>query len=342
MRQRKVLSIFVVLVLVLSVVGAQAYAAQRGQYPTKDSPTAGSGTPDTPLPGEIAPVQEMSQVISSWAEIDVKWMIENDFVPENLQGDYKDFITREEYASLIYRVLSYFAAKHKGEGYVLNIPRYTKFKDVDTPMVNTVYAVGIVNGISAEEFKPRNNITREEGAAMMANLLNTFSVRGLSTKDIGFKDKATISKWAIDAVNICSNAKIFAGTGNGFSPRGKYTREQAILTVRRLLDVNIGHTDTVKIRNKLKIPVKSIGGGITVGDKGLKFIEPGNSDDQTFLSFVEGLSGSLSAGTIKRIKNASKQETLKDGNYTVTFRPYMGHNHSVPDHKEVYSLEISW
>lgn len=350
MNKTKVLFMTLIALAVIWASSSYAFAAGKNNNQAVPLPPPIPASESSHLPDYLVPVinptpqppESLDPAISSWAKADVEWMINKAVVPESLQGNYKKYITREEYASLVYNVLNYFTEKYKGEGYVLNIPRYTKFTDIDTPMVNTAYSVGIINGVTSTEFRPRALITREQGAVMMANMLATVSVPGLSNEDFGFADKLSISKWAIDAVNICGNAGIFMGTGEGFRPSDHYTREQAILTVKRLIDASYGEVDTLKLRNQVELPIDSIGGGLVVGDAGIKFLEPANPGDQSFMKFVEGLSKILSAATIEKLRNLGEVGTLQDGSFTVRYRPFVGHDHSLTGHKEIYLVEIEW
>ena len=46
--------------------------------------------------------------------------------------------------------------------------------------------------------------------------------------------EAGVSSWAAEGVGYVTQNGIMNGTGNGFAPKGKYTKEQAIATFVRL------------------------------------------------------------------------------------------------------------
>jgi hypothetical protein len=267
---------------------------------------------------------------SNWAKQDVRWMIARNIVPEHLQRDYQKYITREEFASLVYYALNDFVQQRKGADYLLNIPREGRFEDIDSPIINTAYSIGLINGVSATEFKPDERITREQGAVMMANLLHIISLPNLSNESFGFVDHLSISKWALDSVNICGNAKIFAGTDQGFRPSDPYTREQAIVTVKRMIDATGGKIHSLKIRNTFELPLDSIVGGLLVGPSGFKLIKPHNEGDNAFQQIIAGLGSELSPETIETLKSGSWTGTIRDGKYTVTGM------------SDQYLFEISW
>lgn len=278
----------------------------------------------------VSSARATAEMPSDWAKQDVEWMIARHIVPETLQREYQKFITREQFASLVYLALSDFVRKHKGEGYTLNIPGEHRFEDIDTLIINTSYSIGLINGVSTTEFRPDDMITREQGAVMMANLLSIVSLPDISEAPFGFVDHLSISKWALDSVNICGNAKIFAGTDQGFRPSDPYTREQAIVTIKRMIQATGGEIDSLKIRNKFRIPLESIDGGLLVGQNGFKLLKPQNGDDNSYEKLISGMSSELSPGTIEKLKSGSWTGTLTDGDYLIKGM------------SDKYLLEVSW
>jgi|GEM_PF-2132669 len=276
------------------------------------------------------PAVARDTAMSSWAKQDVAWMIGKELVPDVLQGDYKTNITREQYARLVYNTINYFVRKEKGDNYWFNLPRDNRFTDADTPYINTAYALGIVNGVTDSEFQPDSDITREQAAVMMANMLGAISLPGLSTADFGFVDQLSIAGWALDSVNICGNAHIFSGTDQGFRPSDHYTREQAIVTIKRLIDAAGDSVHSLKIRNRFELPIGRMVGGILVGPDYFKVIAPDNDDDGTYLELIDSMSGVLSATTLERLKAGALSAPLQDGSYTLT--PLQGD----------YLFQVSW
>lgn len=302
----------------------------------------------TPAPAALAqagssPAAAVDRTMSGWAAADVQWMIDSGIVPESLQGDYRALITRYEYSWLVYSAMNYFVAQATGAGYALSLPRSTRFADADSPYLDTVYALGIVSGMSDTEFQPDAHITREQGAVMMANMLRTVSLPDLSDADFGFADKLSISGWAANSVNLCANAGIFAGTERGFRPHDPYTREQAIATIRRMIDATGGTVATVKLRNMFELPLHSLTGSLVVGSDYVKVARPGNADDRTLDSLLDGFALSLSPTTIDWLRtrardsggggdrgNGPGDDAIQDGPYTL----------SVPDERHI--VRISW
>ena len=92
--------------------------------------------------------------------------------------------------------------------------------------------MGIVSGTSDILFDPYAKITREAAAVMLMR----------TAKALGYDTSATpsaepgVSSWAKDGVGFVTAKGIMNGTGNGFDPQGKYTKEQAIATFVRMID----------------------------------------------------------------------------------------------------------
>ena len=69
-------------------------------------------------------------------------------------------------------------------------------------------------------------------------LMNTCKVIGMETGNAqasGFADMGSVASWAVAGVNFCSASGVMNGTsGNNFSPKGTYTRQEAIVTFDRI------------------------------------------------------------------------------------------------------------
>lgn len=179
---------------------------------------------------------------SDWAQSEV-WQAQlAHLVPGNLQSAYRKNITRLEFCRLMVRLVeqstgmdidSYLQSK--------NLTVSNPFTDTKDTDILAAYALGIVNGISANKFSPSSSITRQEAATMLAR---TAKALGLSAgeRSMNFNDAELFATWAVGNISFVSGLtdpttgnKVMNGTGNGnFSPTSYYTREQAILTALRL------------------------------------------------------------------------------------------------------------
>ncbi len=100
--------------------------------------------------------------------------------------------------------------------------------------VDYVYKLGIVNGVSEDEFMPLGEITREQAATMLYRTAVLFDKNdGSNNINSGFDG---ISSWARDGVNFVAANGIMQGTDKGFEPQGTFTKEQAIATLVRMYE----------------------------------------------------------------------------------------------------------
>lgn len=125
------------------------------------------------------------QGCSSWAEAEIAQAIELGFVPEELQGDYTEVITRQEFA----KIALYFSAMQCN----CDVEDYSKlycayYKNVDVTLTEAnpfddcsdYYVVqareaGLINGVGNNLFRPERGITREESAVMLENAYRSYT-----------------------------------------------------------------------------------------------------------------------------------------------------------------------
>lgn len=202
---------------------------------------------------------------SGWAAEDVKYMIQEGLVPKELQGEYKSKITRAEFAEFAALALENMTGAEDELHKVITEQRFTDSFDEH---VYTAFNFGVVNGISDTKFEPARSIVRKEAAVMLGNILTTLHVEGLSSAKAPYIDYAAIPQWAQHAANITYNAKIFQGSIAGLEPDKPYTREQSIVTMRRLLNV-VKQVEGISYRGKIFIAFADID-DVRVGTKYVK------------------------------------------------------------------------
>lgn len=191
--------------------------------------------------------------MSEWAENEVNEAIELGFVLEELQGDYQENITREEFAATAVMYLAYlynmqiddmmdmWCLTHvDAKGNPLEI-KVDSFIDLDGSKfpVYIYYAdtLGIVKGRGDGIFDPFSNITREEAAVMLNNVFFSYATGfKLGYYDISkMTDYEKISEWAKASVKNMYVMNVMKGVSETeFSPQGQYTREQCFATFLRL------------------------------------------------------------------------------------------------------------
>ena len=178
---------------------------------------------------------------SGWAVAEVQEANSDGLIPQGLEGNYQNDITRLEFCKLMMKLVSLAYDYDVVEEY----ERQSKlelgaFYDTSDPDALTAYSLGIINGNGEGYFIPQGMITRQQAATMLARTGKL--LRLSSGQSIDFADKGTFASWASGSIAyvsglvdpVSSNA-VMGGTGNFcFSPDDSYTREQAIITSLRL------------------------------------------------------------------------------------------------------------
>jgi hypothetical protein len=163
---------------------------------------------------------------SRWAEADVTAAINAGLVPQALQINYTQSVTRAEFCAL---AVSLYEKVTDQE-----IAEHQTFTDTNDINVEKMAALGVVNGVGNNKFAPNNDLTREQAATMLSRLMSSLG-NPLPKQAATFIDNSNISLWAIDAVGQIQAAGIMEGVGSGiFAPKFPYTREQSIITMLRV------------------------------------------------------------------------------------------------------------
>ena len=167
-----------------------------------------------------------TDVAQDWYTTYVNYAYTYNIFKGNVDGTFKPLanITRAEFVQVLANLSNVDTS---------NKQIATKFSDVGigdwfSPAVRWANDNGIVSGYGAE-FKPQNNITREQMCVMIVNYAK---YRGISLKVVeakeAFADDWAISSWAKDAVYACQMADIVNGKGGGvFDPQGTGLRAEA-------------------------------------------------------------------------------------------------------------------
>ncbi|MDP5277259.1 S-layer homology domain-containing protein [Chengkuizengella axinellae] len=180
---------------------------------------------------------------SAWSKETIQRGIDLGIVPERLQANYADPITREEFAELLVNVafkkLELVERSHEWtkEMVLEKVTIDQSFEDTDLDHVKLAYIIGSVNGTSDTTFSPDAFITREQAAQMLMNTIHKASIVSYATEEeMGYWDYDQIGEWAIPAVSAAYNLELMKGSNGQFMPRKHITREQAIVTIIRVLD----------------------------------------------------------------------------------------------------------
>ncbi len=179
-----------------------------------------------------------------WAQAEIDAAYSYGLLPNTLAARYQTGITRKEMAQLTVTLLARLSDKTVDElvyaatGKTLqeHVKAYP-FTDSADAYVVAAAALGIVQGVGDGRFLPHDPIIRQDAATM---LMRTAKLAGLSAKSTtaAYADRSSISSWSLESVDFVTALGIMGGVGNNkFEPRGTYTREQAVATVKRIYEM---------------------------------------------------------------------------------------------------------
>lgn len=184
--------------------------------------------------GYTAAAQASDIVPGSALEKEMKEMINLGILSGYPDGTYRptEKVTREQFAAFINRALELPAGTHT----FADVPQDSSLSDE----IGAIYKSGLMYGISDKMFQPKAEITREQVAQTLKNVLQ-FHDMELKEERIEFTDlNSFVSSGGIRAVYNIIHYDITHGIsdGNGglkFSPNAHTTREQAAAFISRFL-----------------------------------------------------------------------------------------------------------
>lgn len=173
----------------------------------------------------------------AWALTEVEGAVGSGLVPADMQNGYRSDCTREDFCRLAVAfvevrtetpVQQWIASK--------GFAAAPAFLDTSSPVIQAAATLGIVSGVGEGRFDPAGTLTREQAAAMLSRAAKVVGFAGTNPTSAPFADAGRISAWATEGVHFVASAGVMQGTGgNEFSPQGLYTRQQAYITMYRLL-----------------------------------------------------------------------------------------------------------
>ncbi len=169
-----------------------------------------------------------------WSYSAIKYAYENKLFSGTSANEFSpaDEMTRGMLVTVLYRLA--------GEPAVNGDAGFTDVKSGDwyAKAVAWAKANKIVSGVSAAEFAPNKDITREQMAAILYRYASYKSYSTAANGSIaGFNDNANVSAFAKDAVSWAVGEKLISGTGNNtLAPKGNATREQVAAILQRFAE----------------------------------------------------------------------------------------------------------
>jgi len=153
--------------------------------------------------------------------------------PAEFCTNYTDPITREEFAHLIYLLISEYYST--SGSFVL-----PEMQDIDESpyWLAIAYTLGrrIFQGTGETTFSPTAPITREQAAKVICAVMDYMEAELPELSPVTFRDQDAVSPWAAEYVRRASNAELFLGDASGaLCPQAPLTREQAAVLLERLV-----------------------------------------------------------------------------------------------------------
>ena len=177
---------------------------------------------------------------SEWAVNEVDYDAARFLKAATGELDYAKSITREEFAIIALYLYRNASGMELPEMSVEN-----PFVDCNNPLVVTAYGLGLVKGVSENEFNPSAPVTREQICVMLARIaqklvpdLNMDVVKMYLPELTEFADGDMVSDWAEDSVKLMVFAELIKGTDEGkINPLGNCTVQEALIISKRALSV---------------------------------------------------------------------------------------------------------
>lgn len=210
----------------------------------KSASAKGDKQNDSEKQSEVSTISNNAEQASQWAVADIERAIELKLIPQLMQRNYRQNISRADFCKLAVNFLVQKTGKTVAELLKENRVsiQYNAFTDTSDEEILAAFALGIVKGVGKGRFNPNGMISRQEAAVMLMRTAVVLGVTDTGESPEAFGDSQEIAEWAKDAVDFVSsltdktsNKKIMGGVGNGrFSPLGSFTREQSYVTMLRL------------------------------------------------------------------------------------------------------------
>ena len=155
----------------------------------------------------------------------IKGMTETTFVPDGK-------VTRAQFITMLYR-LDGENKVEDGKNTFTDLAKDAYYTDA----VNWGVKNGLINGMTATQFAPEANITREQIATMLYRYATFAKKDGMDKKvDLAekFKDAATVSAYAKEALQWAAAQEIVKGDETGIRPLDNATRAEAAALMIRI------------------------------------------------------------------------------------------------------------
>lgn len=188
---------------------------------------------ETPNSGNVSN-EVFADIKDNWAKDIIEYLAQRNIISGKGNGEFapSDYITKEEFTAVVARLL----------GLTTKTDAELNFNDVSADdwyygVVKAAYQHGIINGVSLTEFGSGTNISRQDMAVILKNVLDYLNME-YKTESVSFADGANVADYAADAVKVLSAMSIINGYEDGtFRPSGNATRAEASKVIYELMKI---------------------------------------------------------------------------------------------------------
>lgn len=144
-------------------------------------------------------------------------------------------LTRGQLVTILYNL----SGAQVGEETLANLPfADVKQKSYYALPIAWAYGQKIVSGYSEQEFRPDQNITREEMSQILSAYLADRGVSETEETPLAFGDREKISRWALPVVRKVCALGLFSGDEKGnFAPKANASRAEAASVIAKLCNL---------------------------------------------------------------------------------------------------------
>ena len=190
--------------------------------------------------GPTAPVTPANPIDSAdtWAREGIQAAIAKGFVPDALQNNYKDNVTRAEFVLLAMSWLRFKTGLTTDQlvAQYAVVPDRT-FSDTTNTDILAAGKLDITAGAGGGLFGVGDTFSREQAAVMLTKVHIILGEGVDNAPPFGFTDIGAASGWAQNAINYVGAHGVMGGTSTTekvFSPKQSFTRQQSIVTFNNI------------------------------------------------------------------------------------------------------------
>ena len=170
---------------------------------------------------------DINDIGGHWAAAEIERAISSGYVKGYPDGTFRPDtgVTRAEFVVMLDSAFQMPAGQNE------NTPGDVSDQDWFAQDVKSALAAGFVSGYPDGTFRPQDEVSRQDGACMLAKLLNLDGAG-----DPSFSDADEIGGWAKASVSGLVAAGIMAGYPDGsFRPQEVITRAEAVVMINKAL-----------------------------------------------------------------------------------------------------------